>query len=191
MEAPPGEVLVRGGKGAVGAPIADTLARAEVRQLPGAFGDPFRAIEVSPGVTPIVSGLPYFYVRGAPPGNVGYYFDGVRVPYLFHFGLGPSVIQPALVARTDIHKGGYPAALGRWAGGVVDSTATPPSDRIHGEGILRIIDAGGLVEAPFANGRGTALAAGRYSYTSALFSLLDANDVTRLSRLSDTRVVRA
>src|SRR5437868_12442347 len=49
------------------------------RQLPGALGDPFRAIEISTGVTPIVSGLPYFYVRGAPPGNVGYYFDGVRV----------------------------------------------------------------------------------------------------------------
>lgn len=174
-EAPPGEVLVRGGKGAVGAPVADSLARAEVRQLPGALGDPFRAIEVAPGVTPIVSGLPYFYVRGAPPGNVGYYFDGVRVPYLFHFGLGPSVIQPSLVARTDIHKGGYPAALGRWAGGVVDSTATPPSDRFHADGVLRVIDAGGLVEAPFADGRGTALAGGRYSYTSALFSLLESS----------------
>ena len=170
----PGEVLVRGGKGAVGAPIADSLARSEVRQLPGAFGDPFRAIEVAPGLTPVVSGLPYFYVRGAPPGNVGYYFDGVRVPYLFHFGLGPSVIQPALIARTDIHKGGYPAALGRFAGGVVDAAAVPPSDRAHGEGVLRVIDAGGLVEAPFANGRGSALAGGRYSYTSALFSLLDA-----------------
>ncbi len=171
----PGVVVVRGGKGAVGAPITESLARTEVRQLPGAFGDPFRALEVATGVTPIVSGLPYFYVRGAPPGNVGYYFDGVRVPYLFHFGLGPSVIQPALVARTDIHKGGYPAALGRWAGGVVDSTAAAPAERAHGEGQLRIIDAGGLVEAPFANGRGTALAGGRYSYTSALFSLLDSS----------------
>jgi hypothetical protein len=174
-EAAPGEVLVRGGKGAVGAAITDSISRTEVRQLPGAFGDPFRAIEVSPGLTPVVSGLPYFYVRGAPPGNVGYYFDGVRVPYLFHFGLGPSVIQPSLIARTDIHKGGYPAALGRWAGGVVDSTAMAPSERLHGEGVLRVIDAGGLVEAPFANGRGTALAAGRYSYTAGLFSLLDAS----------------
>ncbi len=170
-----GEVLVRGGKGAVGAPIAESLTRAEVRQLPGAFGDPFRALEIATGVTPIVSGLPYFYVRGAPPGNVGYYFDGVRVPYLFHFGLGPSVIQPSLVSRTDIHKGGYPAALGRWAGGVVDATATAPAERAHGEGQLRIIDAGGLIEAPFANGKGSALAGGRYSYTSALFSLLDAS----------------
>ena len=169
-----GVVLVRGGKSSIGAPVADALARTEVRQLPGAFGDPFRALEIAPGVTPIVSGLPYFYVRGAPPGNVGYYFDGVRVPYLFHFGLGPSVIQPALVSRTDVYKGGYPAALGRFAGGVVDGAAMAPADQLHGEAQLRILDAGGLVEAPFANGRGTALVGGRYSYTSALFKLLDA-----------------
>jgi len=166
------EVTVRGGRGAVGVGIAETLARAEVRQLPGAFGDPFRAIEVAPGFTPVVSGLPYFYVRGAPPGNVGYYFDGVRVPYLFHFGLGPAVVQPGLIARTDVHKGGYPAALGRFAGGIVDATTMAPSDRFHGEAQLRVIDAGALVEAPFANGRGAVLAGGRYSYAAALFSLL-------------------
>jgi len=79
------------------APAVSTLSRAEVRQIPGTFGDPFRALEVLPGVTPIVSGLPYFYVRGAPPGNVGYYLDGIRVPYLFHVGVGPSVVNPSRV----------------------------------------------------------------------------------------------
>jgi len=169
------DVLVRGGKSAVGAPVAETLSKTEVRQLPGAFGDPFRAIEVSTGVTPIISGLPYFYLRGAPPGNVGYYFDGVRVPYLYHFGLGPSVIHPGLVARTDIHKGGYPAALGRFAGGIVDSASLPPSHRLHGEGQLRVIDAGALLEVPFANGKGAVLAGGRYAYTAALVGLIRAD----------------
>jgi hypothetical protein len=157
------EVRVRGARSKPRSGATDTLARAEVRQLPGAFGDPFRAIEVAPGLTPVLTGLPYFYVRGAPPGNVGYYFDGVRVPYLFHFGLGPAVIQPALIARTDLHRGGYPAALGRWAGGVVDATSMAPAERAHGEAQLRLIDAGALVEAPFSNGRGAALASARYS----------------------------
>jgi TonB family protein len=169
------DVIVRGGRAAIGAGVADSLARAEVRQLPGAFGDPFRAIEAMPGMTPVITGLPYFYVRGAPPANVGYFFDGVRVPYLFHFGLGPAVIHPALIAKTELHRGGYPAALGRYSGGIVDSQAMPPADRIHGEGQLRLIDAGALVEAPFANGKGSALAAGRYSYTAALFSLLSSD----------------
>src|SRR5262249_46512899 len=93
-------------------PPPTTLGRAEVRQLPGAFGDPFRAIEALPGVTPIVSGLPFFYVRGAPPGNLGYFVDGVRVPYLFHIGFGPSVIHPGLVERVELYPGAYPAQFG-------------------------------------------------------------------------------
>src|SRR5262249_15464020 len=64
------EVRVRGARAE--ASRTATLTRTEVRQIPGVFGDPFRAIEVMPGVTPIVSGLPFFFVRGAPPGNVGY-----------------------------------------------------------------------------------------------------------------------
>lgn len=168
----PREVRVRGGRAAMRGGAAESLARAEVRQLPGAFGDPFRAVEVAPGLAPVLTGLPYFYVRGAPPGNVGYYFDGVRVPYLFHFGLGPAVVHPALVAKTDIYKGGYPAAFGRWAGGVVDSAAMPPADRAHAEGQLRLIDAGALAETPLWNGRASALASARWSYTAALFSLL-------------------
>ena len=69
----------------------------DVREMPGAFGDAFRAIDALPGVTPLVSGVPYFYMRGAPPNNAGYYVDGVRVPALFHLGLGQSVIHPGLI----------------------------------------------------------------------------------------------
>ncbi len=78
------------------------LGRADVRQMPGAFGDPFRAIEVLPGVTPIVSGLPYFFVRGAPPGNVGYFFDQVNIPLLFHGAAGPGVIHPAFIESVNL-----------------------------------------------------------------------------------------
>ena len=46
-----------------------------------------------------VSGLPFFFIRGAPPGNAGYFLDGVRVPLLFHVGAGPSVVHPALIVR--------------------------------------------------------------------------------------------
>ena len=48
-------------------PGRQEMSSAEVRQLPGAFGDAFRAMEALPGVIPLVSGLPYFLVRGAPP----------------------------------------------------------------------------------------------------------------------------
>ncbi|MCU0684373.1 MAG: TonB-dependent receptor plug domain-containing protein [Polyangiaceae bacterium] len=152
-----------------------TLTRAEVRQIPGAFGDPFRAIEVMPGVTPIVSGLPFFFIRGAPPGNVGYYLDGVRLPLLFHVGVGPSVVHPALVSRVDLYPGGYPARYGRFAGGIVAGETAPPEGELHGEYNVRLFDAGALVETPFDGGKGSALVGGRYSYTAALLTQLQSD----------------
>ena len=174
-EPPVEDVTVRGDRTAHGSVASDTLTASAARSLPGAFGDPFRAIESMPGMAPVLSGLPYFFVRGAPPGNVGYYYDGVRVPYLFHFALGPGVIAPGLIEKTEIHRGGYPASFGRYAGGVVEATAMPPAEKLHGEGTIRLFDAGALVETPFANGRGSVLVAGRYSYTAALFSLVSSD----------------
>jgi hypothetical protein len=147
---------------------AATLTRNEVREIPGTFGDPFRAIEGMPGVTPIVSGLPFYFVRGAPPGNVGYFIDGIRVPLLFHVGAGPSVIHPGLIDRVDFYPGGYPARFGRFAGGIVSGETLEPDIELRGEYNLRAFDAGALVEFPFADGRGTALLGGRYSYTAAV-----------------------
>jgi TonB family protein len=149
-----------------------SLSREEVRQMPGAFGDPFRAIEALPGVTPVASGLPFFYVRGAPPGNVGYFLDGMRVPLLYHVAIGPSVIHPGLIERVDLHAGGYPARFGRYAGGIVSAELARPQPDAYGEANLRLFDAGALASAGFDGGRGTALLSGRYSYTALLFSLL-------------------
>jgi TonB-dependent Receptor Plug Domain len=147
-----------------------TLSRSEVRQIPGTFGDPFRAIEIMPGVTPVVSGLPFFFIRGAPPGNVGYFLDGVRVPLLFHVGIGPSAVHPALISRVDLYPGGYPARFGRFSGGIVSGETAPPAAEAHGEGNLRLFDVGALAETPFAGGKGSLLLGGRYSYTALLLS---------------------
>jgi hypothetical protein len=164
------EVVVRGKRAEPGRTVS--LSRAEVRQIPGAFGDPFRAIESMPGVTPIVSGLPFFFIRGAPPGNVGYFLDGVRVPLLFHVGIGPSVVHPMLIERVDLYPGGYPARFGRFAGGIVAGETGQPQPKLRGEYNLRLFDAGAAAEAPFAGGKGAALVGGRYSYTALLLSLL-------------------
>jgi hypothetical protein len=149
-----------------------TIESAELRLLPGAFGDPFRAVDALPGVTPMISGLPFFFMRGSPPGNAGYFFDGVRVPLLYHLGLGPSVLHPALVREVDVYSGRAPAHFGRFAGGIIAAGANEPSLQTHGEAHVRLYDAGGLIETPFAGGRGSVLLSGRYSYTAAIFSLV-------------------
>jgi hypothetical protein len=167
---PPEEVTIRGER--VEPSRSASLSRAEVREIPGTFGDPFRAVEAMPGVTPIVSGLPFFFIRGAPPGDAGYFLDGIHVPLLFHVGIGPSVVHPGLIDRVDLYPGGYPARFGRYSGGIVSGETVDPISRLHGEYNARLYDAGALVETPFANGRGTALVGGRYSYTGALLTLL-------------------
>jgi TonB family protein len=148
------------------------LGRGEVRQMPGAFGDPFRAIEALPGVTPVASGLPYFYVRGAPPGNVGYFFDEVTVPLLYHVAAGPGVIHPAFIDNVNLYSGAYPSKYGRYAGGIVAGDVAQPEQRLRGEASLRLVDAGGFVEVPFAEGLGSAMFAGRYSYAGLVVSQL-------------------
>ncbi|MDF3070821.1 MAG: tonB family protein [Polyangiaceae bacterium] len=153
-------------------PIRHELARTEISRMPGAFGDAFRAIEALPGVVPIVSGLPYFYVRGAPPGNVGYYFDGIPVPFLYHFAAGPSLFHPAFIDRVDLYPGAYPVRYGRFAGAIVAGEMAPPGYRTRGEWNVRIIDSGAMVEAPFANGKGSAMVGGRFSYTGLVLSLV-------------------
>jgi hypothetical protein len=147
------------------------MTAGEVRQMPGSFGDAFRAIEALPGVIPIISGLPYFLVRGAPPGNTGFFIDGVRVPALFHLGVGAAVIHPGLVDRVDLYPGPYPARFGRFTGGVLTGEILSPPERPHAEASVRLLDAGALVASPFAEGRGDLLASGRYGYPGPLLSL--------------------
>lgn len=162
------EITVTGERREIG---QTTLSKEDVREMPGAFGDAFRAIEALPGVAPLVSGIPYFYVRGAPPNNAGYFVDGVRVPLLFHLGLAQSVIHPGLIDHVDFFPSVAPARYGGYAGPIIAGQTREPATALHGEANLRLVDAGALLEAPFASGRGTALVAGRYGYPGPVVAL--------------------
>jgi hypothetical protein len=152
---------------------AVSLDKREITKTPGSFGDPFRVIESLPGVTPIVWPLAVYSVRGANPGNTGFLVDGLRVPALFHFALGPAVIHPYFLEGLDFYPGGYPARYGRSVAGLVAAaTAPPPADRPHGSADVRLFDAGGIVTTPIDGGRGTVAVAGRYGYPAALLNAL-------------------
>ena len=168
----PLEVTVRGTRREPG---QTTLSAADVREMPGAFGDPFRAVEALPGVTPVLSGLPFFYVRGAPPNDNGYLVDGIRVPLLFHVGIGEGVIHPALLDRVDFYAGAAPAAYGGFAGAIIAGQTREPTSRAHGQANIRLFDAGGLVETPVDGDRGSVLVAGRYGYPGPILGALSSS----------------
>lgn len=149
---------------------AQGFSRAEVQQLPGALEDPLRAIEALPGVTPTLSGVPYFFVRGAPPGDFGYLFDGTRLPALFHALGGPSVIHPGLVESVELFPGPYPLQYGGFAGGIVLARSAKPSPVPHGEAALRATDSSALLDLPLNDDTDLTLA-GRYSYANPVLHL--------------------
>jgi hypothetical protein len=147
------------------------VQREELTHTPGAFGDAFRVLESLPGVVQAIWPLPMYAIRGANPGNTGFFIDGVRAPALFHFALGPSVIHPFFLDEMQFYPGGYPIEYGRYVSGIVAArTAAPATDRLHVSADVRLFDAGGIVATPFDNGRGTVAVAGRYSYTGLLLS---------------------
>ncbi|HWA71962.1 MAG TPA: TonB-dependent receptor [Polyangiaceae bacterium] len=162
----PIEVTVEGER----KPLSRKLSRAEARLLPGAFSNPFNAIESLPGVTPTLSGAPYFYVRGSPPGNLGLFLDGIRLPSLFHVFAGPSVIHPALVESVDFYPGPYPARYGRFAGGIAAGSVRPASYALHGEANVRAFDSSALLELPLSDQSSLTLS-GRKSYANYIAHL--------------------
>ncbi len=145
----------------------------ELVKTPGSLGDPLRVIESLPGVASVLLPAPLFVVRGANPGNTGFFLDDLRIPALFHLALGPSVIHPYFFDSIDFFPGGYPARYGRYVAGIVTAqTREPPADMVHASVDVRLFDAGALVSGPLPGGAGSVEAAARYSYTGEALSLL-------------------
>jgi TonB family protein len=173
----PVEVIVRG---APRTPGSVTLLSSDVRSMPGAFGDPLRTVEAQPGVVPIVSGVPSFFIRGAPPANVGFFIDGIDVPLLYHAFLGPSVVHPNVIGSVEFYRGAAPVEYGRFAGPTVAANLHPFDRSWHAEGNLRLIDVGGFAGGPLGScerpeaecSTSQVRASARYSYTGLVLSLL-------------------
>jgi hypothetical protein len=190
------EVTVQGERQPLG---SVSLRQEDARLMPGSFGDPLRAIEAQPGVSPIVSGLPTFFIRGAPPANVGFFFDGIELPILYHAFFGPSVLHPSFIDHVDFYPGAAPASLGRFAGPVVAASPRAFSSEPHASATVRAIDAGGYAETgPVLQNcdpsgsrdclSTAARAAARYSYAGLVLSLLSSAELQYWDYQAQARV---
>ncbi len=149
-----------------------TLHEAELREVPGTMGDPFRVVMLLPGVGSMLSGVAYPVVRGSQPSSTGYYLDGIRVPILFHLFLGPAVLHPDFIDTIDFYPGTPPPKYGRLMGGAIDGRLSHPrEDRVHGSAYADLINAGVFLEYPFKSTGTNVSIAGRYSYTPWIIAL--------------------
>lgn len=97
-----------------------TITGAELRLVPGTFGDPLRALARLPGVSPLIFSAGPLVIRGAFPDATAVMVDGVRVSWPFHLLAGPSSLSPELVDRVDLYRSAAPARFGQLTGGAID-----------------------------------------------------------------------
>jgi hypothetical protein len=110
-------------------------------------------------------------VRGSNPNATGIYIDGHRVPGIFHFLGGPSILNPEFLEAIELYPGGFPARFGRVYGGVVAiETRASKSDGVHGAASVDILNAAGYLRAPITKDVSIAVAA-RRSYLDFLLDV--------------------
>jgi len=149
-----------------------TLRGDEIQKVPGTFGDPFRVIQTLPGVSSVVSLLPFPIVRGASPSSTGFLLDGTRIPLLFHLLSGPSVVHPEFIDEIQFFPGGAPAPYGGYVGGIIDGRTrrARPDERLL-DFDVNLLQTGGFVREPLKPLGATVTAAGRYGYPGFLLGL--------------------
>jgi hypothetical protein len=118
-------------------------------------------------------------VRGTPPQDTGVYLDGHRIPQLFHFLGGPSVVNEQLLDRIDFYPGGYGAYYGRNLTGAIDvGTRKADPTGVHGQGSVDLLQAVAFVETPVDKDTQVEIAA-RRSYIDVFLPLFIRDDPKR------------
>ncbi|MDX2054661.1 MAG: TonB family protein [Polyangiaceae bacterium] len=147
------------------------IERAEARLMAGTFGDPLRAVELLPGVTPLISGVPYFFVRGAPAGSVGFYIDEAKVPQLYHVGPGSSVMHPLFVEAVALHSGPYRARYGDATSGVITTRVVTDVPEASAEAEAKMFESSVYAGTP--TGRGSVAVGGKVSHLGPILQLIN------------------
>lgn len=148
-------------------PTVRTLDATEVRRVPGANGDPLRALESLPGVARAPAPGGALIVRGSAPQDTWVGVDGTWVPYAYHFGGVASVIPGDVLEKLEYRPGNFGPEYGRAMGGVVEmKLRSPRKDRLGGLAQVDLLDGRLLAEGPLGE-RTRFLVAGRRSWVDA------------------------
>lgn len=161
-----------------------TLSRKQIFEMPGANGDPVKAVQNLPGVNRTQGFSSQIVIQGADPKDTSYDFEGHEIPIVFHFGGLSSVVMPEAVDSVDFYSAGYQADRSRALGGMISLKSRNPEvqDR-DSKGLFYVdnLSAGGLYESKI-NDHSSYLISGRYSYVGfflkTAFKDNDALDLT-------------
>lgn len=154
----------------------ESLSQAQFLSVPGAGGDPVKAVQNLPGVNRTSAFSSQIIIEGSSPNDTRYNIDNQNVPIIFHFGGLTSVVQPEAVERVDYLTAGFGPEYGQSIAGLVNLTIKDPqTDRNHGFVFADLMNAGGMVEGPI-NDHSSYLVGVRQSYIGAVLGAVVGNN---------------
>ena len=143
--------------------------------------DPFRAVQVLPGVATGDDFRAEFAVRGLGPSNIGIAVDGVDSPLLFHTVRGVqdtgslALINSDILETATLMAGVHPQRLGSHLGSRLDFTTRDGArDRLTVRGLVSASAASTVWEGPLGAGKNASwMVAVRKSYIDWLLRKID------------------
>ncbi len=143
-----------------------SLSRKQIFEMPGANGDPVKAVQNLAGVNRTQGFSSQIVIQGADPKDTAYSFEDHEIPLVFHFGGLTSVVMPEAVDSVDFYSAGYQSDKSRALGGLISlKTRNPEVTDRDSKGVFYVdnLSAGGLYESKM-NDSSSFLISGRYSY---------------------------
>jgi len=164
-----------------------TLGSRELLALRGLVADdPFRAVQVLPGVATGDDFRAEFAVRGLGPSNIGISIDGVDSPLLFHTVRGVQdtgtlgLINSDILESASLLAGPHPQRLNSHLGSRLDFTTRDGSrERLTVRAMLSASASSTVWEGPLGSGKKASwLFAARKSYIDWLLAKVDSTTDT-------------
>jgi hypothetical protein len=168
-------------------PTQSVLGSRELLALRGLIADdPFRAVQVLPGVTTGDDFRAEFAMRGLGPGHIGISIDGVDSPLLFHTVRGVQdtgsvgLINSDILESANLLAGPHPQRLNSHLGSQLDfATRDGSRERLTVRTLLSASAASTVWEGPLgSNKKASWLFAARKSYIDWLLRQIDSTTGT-------------
>jgi hypothetical protein len=148
------------------------ITPAALADLPS-FGekDIFRSLQLLPGISGSNESSSGLFVRGGTPDQNLVLFDGFTVYHVDHLCGFFSAFNTNAIKDVQLYKGGFDAKYGGRLSSVVELPGKEGNtEEFNVGGGLSLLSANAFMEAPFANGKGSVLVAGRRSFQSQFYN---------------------
>jgi outer membrane receptor for ferrienterochelin and colicin len=142
-----------------------------IKDIPAFMGekDVLKVLQLMPGVQSGSEGQSGLYVRGGGPDQNLIILDGATVYNAQHLFGFFSLFNGDALRSVELIKGGFPAEYGGRLSSVIDMNMKDGNkEKYTGELGVGVISSKGVLEGPFAKGKGSFIVSGRRTYIDAL-----------------------